>query len=278
MIGKAVVPIAGLGTRLYPLTKVIPKAMLPLPAGPGAAVPVVHWICAEAAAAGAEKVLLVVLPSQEEMVRRYLAAARGQQLPALPAEIDFAVQQAPEGFGAAVRQGADFIGDEPFLLLLGDHVYISAAAGRPCAAQVAEAFAKHGGVAMVGMQPVGADELPRVGVACGEPIENRVYRCTDFIEKPDLETAHERLVTPDLPAGEFLAHCGIYVFTSEIFDCLAGLSRQKRPAGAEIELAEAQSMLLKRHPKEYFLYRIDGRAYDTGTAANYAKAFAAFAR
>jgi UTP-glucose-1-phosphate uridylyltransferase len=123
---------------------------------------------------------------------------------------------------------------------------------------------------MVGVQPVEADELSRVGTCRGESVGSGVYRCTDFVEKPDPATAQARLTTPDLPAGRFLAHCGIYAFSPAIFEHLAA-----RPSGGERELAHAQSLLLRANPGRYFLRWIDGTAYDTGTPANLAKAFAA---
>lgn len=277
MIDKAVIPIAGVGTRLYPYTRVVPKAMLPLPHGERAVLPVVHWICAEAAAAGIERVLLIVSPSQRRLVRDYLSLAFDKRLPALPADLELLVQPTPSGFGEAVMLAEGFVSNEPFLVLLGDHVWIAADGASPCAAQVVAAHRKLGGVATIGMQPVGEDELPYVGVAGGDPLDGNVYRCRDFIEKPGTPAARNRLATPDLPDGQYLAHCGIYVFGPQIFDCLRALAALDRSVGGEIRLADAQSMLLERHKGEYYLYRIAGRAYDTGTPANYAKAFSAFA-
>lgn len=277
MIRKALIPIAGLGRRLYPLTKVIPKAMLPLPLGEVRLLPIVHWICAEAAEAGVERVLLITSTSHRELLRGYFDTVDPAAPPKLPGEIEFSVQSAPKGFGDAVARGADFIGDAPFLLLLGDHVYKAGTSGKCCAGQVVRAFEQHGGVAMIGVRAVGCDELPRVGVVGGELLGQRVYRCTDFIEKPSHETAARRLVTPGVERGKFLAHCGIYVFAPEIFEGISRLSRRDRPPEKELELAEAQTMLLRDHPEEYLLYWIDGRCYDTGTPANYTRAFAAFA-
>jgi len=277
MIRKALIPVAGLGTRLYPLTRVLPKAMLPLPFGRRALVPVVHRICAEAAAAGVAEAFVVVSPPQRAAIGGYLAAAGAEGLPELPAEIHFVVQAAPGGFGDAVMCGAEFIGDEVFLLMLGDHVHIAGAGRPPCAAQVLAAHEEFGGVAMIGVQPVEAGELSGVGVAGGEPIRGGVYRCRDFVEKPDPATARRRLATAGIAEGSFLGQCGLYVFGPQIFDCLEAIRRSGPARGGEIELADAQSMLLERHPADYRLRVIDGRAYDTGTPEGYQRAFAAFA-
>jgi len=280
MIGKAIIPIAGLGTRLWPITKVLPKAMLPLPAADNALLPVMHWICAEAAAAGITHALLVVSPNQRRMVAEYIDAAKGDSLLPLPARVELTDQRRRTGLGAAVMKGVDFAGGEAFMVLLGDHVYIAGRGAKACAAQVAQAHADSGGSAMIGVQPVQAGEISRVGVPRGEPIGRRVYRCTDFVEKPDPRTAQKRLATPGLAAGKYLAHCGIYIFDPEIFDCLAEIEGKRSPAAKneELQLADAQGELLRRHPEDYYLYRINGRAYDTGTVDNYAKAAAAFAR
>lgn len=272
MITKAIIPIAGKATRLRPLTDSMAKAMISLPAGNNTLLPVVHLICAEAAAAGIQEVLLVVSPDHQQQIERYFKKPRSGQ-PALPECIEIAVQLEPLGFGNAVAMGQDFAAGEPFMLFLGDHVYRASSAARPCAAQVADAFAMHDGVAMIGVQEVAADELDKVGAVAGVTIGQDVFRCVDFIEKPTAVQANDRLAMPELDAGRFLAHCGIYIFGPEIFGCLGRLDGDKGP----VELAAAQSMLLKKNPDRYNLCRISGRAYDVGTPENYAKTFAAMA-
>ncbi|HUS48036.1 MAG TPA: sugar phosphate nucleotidyltransferase, partial [Phycisphaerae bacterium] len=190
-------------------------------------------------------------------------------------QIEFIVQAQPLGFGHAVWLARGFVGGGPFMLMLGDHVHLPDDGQGSCTEQVAEAFASVGGAAMVGMQPVGPDELPRVGVAAGAPVQGDIYRCTDFVEKPDLATARSRLATPGLETDRFLAHNGIYVFTQEIFDCLEGLIPDECKPGREVQLADAQLSLLKGHPQDYYLVRVRGRAYDVGTPAGYAATLAA---
>ena len=162
------------------------------------------------------------------------------------------------------------------MLLLGDHVYVRADDQPPCTVQVARAFDCSNGAAMVGVQLVSTEELPRVGVARGVQIKRDLYRCTRFIEKPDLATARLQLATSGLSEDTFLAHAGIYVFSPEIFDCLSQISTNAQKTGQEIELADAQTVLLKKHPEEYFLCKIAGRAYDVGTPLGYVEALAAF--
>lgn len=275
MIDKAVIPIAGSGTRLRPVTHVVPKAMFPLVDARGRLRTVVHMILAEAVEAGVDAAALIVSPGQREMIEPYLDAVAdcGGEV-GLPERIEYILQPKPEGFGEAVLRARPFVGsDAPgFLLLLGDHVYLAEGGHPPCGRQVIDAFATRQGAAMIGMQPVGPEQLSLVGVAAGRSVGERIYRCTDFVEKPDPDTARSRLLTADLGQDRFLAHCGLYVLTPEIFECLWELARADRTAGGEVQLADAQSLLLRRHPEDYYLYRIAGRGLDTGTPAGYAAA------
>jgi UTP--glucose-1-phosphate uridylyltransferase len=260
-----------------PVSSVVSKAMFPLVDRRNKIRSVLHVICQQAASAGIDVIGIVVSPWQTAMVREYFKAVQQSNPSSLPAvDIKYIVQTSPRGFGDAVIQTADFVGDEPFMLLLGDHVYVEDRDRPSCPAQVAKAFDSMGGVAMIGMQPVSTEELSKVGVAAGVQIKRNIYRCTDFVEKPDLLTARQRLVTNGIPSDAFLAHCGIYIFSPEIFDCLQQLSDMIKTPGKEIELAEAQNMLLKRYPNKYFLCKISGRAYDIGTPGCYANAQAAF--
>ena len=253
---KALIPAAGLATRMGPMGRAVPKAMLPLVDSAGAVRPVLHPVVSEARAGGAVQVGLIVAPWQEAMVRRYVEAARAAGDDTFEG-VELLVQDEPLGFGHAVAVGADFVGAEGFLLLLGDHVY----------------FAEAGGAAAVGMKTVAAAELARVGVAAGEAVRGRLYRCTALAEKPTPEVAARRLVTPGLPPGCFLGHLGIYAFTAEIFDCIDEVSRRARRPGQEIELTDAQALLLRRHPADCYLLWAAGVSVDVGRPAGYAEAF-----
>jgi len=271
-VRKALIPIAGKATRMMPISSVVPKAMLPLVNAANQIQCVLHVICEQAISAGVEHIGIVVSPQQIDMIRQYFAAAAKGGFGKLPVHIEYITQETPQGFGDAVLQGRDFIGAEPFMLLLGDHIHIHGADQRPCTAQVAQVFECCNAVAMVGVQSVSKDELPKVGVAGGIRIKPELYRCTRFIEKPDLATARLELATNGMPEDTFLAHSGIYIFSPEIFDCLSEIRTSAQKAGTETELAAAQAELLRKHPEEYFLCRIAGRAYDVGTPAGYARA------
>ncbi len=275
IIKKAVIPVAGQGTRMGPITKAVPKAMFPLVDSRGRLRPTVHHICMEASAAGIDRVALIVSPLTIDLLHRYFAAASRESAVELPVNIDFITQPSPRGLGDALMLAQNFVGSEAFMLLLGDHVYVSDDRSRPCGAQVVEAFAERRGAAMVGMQVVGPERLSTVGVARGRLVKDNVYVCGELIEKPDAATARQRLVSPDLGEERFLAHGGIYLFTPEIFDCLRELTTAYRPAGEELQLTDAQAILRRRHPEDYFLVRIAGQCFDAGTPEGYAAACAA---
>lgn len=294
-ISKAVIPVAGLGTRMLPMSAVLPKCLFPLTDASGRCRPILHWLCDQARTAGVQEVAVVVSPGQHELIARYMKAAcsggdYSQADPPLPT-LHYVIQDRPAGFGDAVLRAEPFVGRYPFLLLLGDHIYVTAPGQPSCVQQVAAAFSQHKPAAMVGMQAVPEAELPRVGVARGVPIPPTpqptanaepapehpatVYRCTDFVEKPTVQQARERLVTPALPEGQYLAHAGVYAFGSAIFDCLGATPPD---AKGELQLADAQSLLLQKRPQEYLLCHIQGRAYDTGNPQGYAAAQAAMAQ
>lgn len=259
-----------------PVTSVVPKAMFPLVDAAGQIKSVLHVICEQAISAGVEHIGIVVSPWQTDMVRQYFAAVVEGNFEKLPVHIEYITQASPNGFGDAVLQGLNFIGEEPFMLLLGDHIHIADREQPSCVSQVAKAFDSFDAVAMIGMQTVSTEELSGVGVASGVQIQQDIYRCTYFVEKPDLATARQKLVTEGLAEDTFLAHCGIYVFSPEIFDCLLQVRTTAQKVGKEVELADAQTVLLKRYPQKYLLYKIAGRAYDVGTPLGYADAQARF--
>lgn len=268
MIQKAVIPIAGLAKRMAPYSAAVPKAMLPL-VRHGVLRPVIHWILADAKSAGIDEVGVVASPEQTQMLENYWKAATEADGDDLP-NIQILLQDRPAGFGDAILQAAQYVGSEDFALLLGDHVYVSSGA-QPCIAQVTRAHDEHPGAAMIGVQAVPEAELCRVGTAAGDPISDRVYCCGAFVEKPSIDIARARLRTSGLADGQYLGHCGIYVFQSAVFDCLREIAGTQLP-DRELELADAQSLLLERFGESCFLFHISGQALDVGSPRGYLKA------
>ena len=276
-IDSVILPVAGKGTRLMPQTGVLPKPLFPLAGRNDRVTCVLHVILAQIHVAGIARVALIVSPGQAELIARYLDSLEPVARRSLPADIATIEQATARGFGDAVLCGRAFTENRPFAVLLGDHVHV-AAEGRPCCLkQVTEAFDSVRGVAMVGVHEVGIDEVAKVGLVRGGDGDGRVYRCLDFVEKPDPATAQQRLRTPGLALDSFLGHCGIYTFSAEIFTYLEQDRRDKEGTACEIELAAAQSKLLRDYPEKYYLYRIDGCAYDMGTPSGYRRTLMVFA-
>ncbi len=276
-IHSVILPVAGQGTRLMPQTSVLPKPLFPLVGRNDRVACVLHVILAQVHAAGISRVALIVSPGQAEMIAHYLDRLEPAAKQSLPTEVATIEQTVPRGFGDAVLCGRAFTENRPFAVLLGDHLHV-ATKGEPCCLrQVADAFERTGGSAMVGVHEVGLDEVSRVGLVKGGAPEGRIYPCLDFVEKPDPTIAQHRLRSPGLVPNVFLGHCGIYAFDAEIFDYLEEDRQNAQGTANEVELATAQSKLLCNHPQDYYLYKIAGSAYDMGTPLGYRRTLMVFA-
>ncbi len=259
--------MAGFGTRMRPWTYALPKAMLSLADCSGRVRPILHWILAEAASGGIEQAAVVVSPNTRGIMQDYIYAARRTGSKDLPADVQFIEQENPRGLGDAVLRAADFVGDEPCIVYLGDHIYFLHSETLSCSTQVVEAYQSCGGSAMIGVQTVDDADLSLVGACRGESMGNGNFRCTDIVEKPTPAEAAEKLLSPALGKGMYFAHSGIYLFSPEIFDCLNELSRSKNEG--ELGLTDAQQLLLARNPDDYYLHLINGMACDAGTPDGY---------
>jgi UTP--glucose-1-phosphate uridylyltransferase len=265
-IANALIPIAGKGTRLRPVTYAIPKALLPIVRGRREIRTVLEWILLELAEAQIHRAGIICSPDQARPVQDYLDKVD------CGIRLDWIIQPEPAGFGDAVLRGARALPPEPFALMLGDHLHLSEGPAC-CTRQVCEAFESVRADAVVGMQPVGLEELAKVGVAAGQalPGKDGLYRCVDFVEKPSAATARERLRTPGLAEGTFLAHCGIYAFSQAIVEALEKQEPEARKAGTELQLAAAQLRLLETRGQRYFLRRIEGVSLDIGTPEGFSR-------
>jgi len=279
-VRKAVIPIAGRGTRQLPATWAIPKAMMPVVDRDGLAKPVIHLLIAEAVSAGVEQIAVVVSPGQEADVRRYFRrfdddlrtavadrpelVAVSDQLGDWGSRITCIEQPTPEGFGHAVWCAKDWVGDEPFLQMLGDYVFVSNQS-RSCARQLVDAFERHQPATISGMYLCDAEMLPRVGVMRGRAIagEPDLYESESIVEKPSLEQARRDLTTPGLPPDRWLAHFGSHVFAPAILHELDEMVREDVRERGEIQMTASQERL-RATGATYLALVIDGQAYDAG--------------
>jgi UTP--glucose-1-phosphate uridylyltransferase len=261
-IRKAVIPAAGLGTRVLPASKAIPKEMLPL-----ADTPTIQYIVEEAVASGIEQITLIssrykraiedhfdVAPELEEILE---AKGKREQVQTLRrietmARFIFVRQQRPLGLGHAVLMAKDTVGDEPFGVLLGDDLVVNN--GPTCLAQLIDVHARHGGCVLAVMR-VPREQVSRYGVVrlaesrAGDHVkEPRLRRVRDLVEKPAVEEAPSNL-----------AIIGRYVLSPGIF---AALEATPPGAGGEIQLTDAIRRVGEREP--IWAYEFAGTRYDTG--------------
>jgi UTP--glucose-1-phosphate uridylyltransferase len=279
-VRKAVITAAGRGTRQYPASTAVQKELFPLVDRDGLTKPVIQIIAEEALDSGIEQICIVTQPGEERLYREYFrrmndeeskrfrdkdwAILESERLGSLGERLSFAEQHTPDGFGHAVFQAKKFVGDEPFLLLLGDHVYISETRDR-CAAQLVRIFEQYMLDACTGVQPTQERHLHAFGTIRGNPVDagRGIYKAELIIEKPSIDVAREQLVTPGLPAGNYLSHFGIHVFSPRIFESLEHLIRNNLREKGEIQLTAAQEHL-RQQTDRYWVAINKGQRYDTG--------------
>lgn len=279
-VRKAVITAAGRGTRQYPASTAVQKEMFPMVDRDGLTKPVIQIIGEEAMDSGIEQLCIITQPGEERLYRDYfrrmdndmVKAFRGKDWAILESEklaafgecLHFAEQATPEGFGHAVFQAKKFVGDDPFLLLLGDHVYISDVKDR-CARQLIRIYEQYMLEAVTGVQPTLERLLHLFGTIKGDPIdpEKGIYKAQTIIEKPTIDVARSQLATPGLPAGNYLAHFGMHVFSPRIFDSLEYLITNNLREKNEIQLTAAQEHLRQQTDK-YWCVIAHGQRYDTG--------------
>lgn len=279
-VRKAVITAAGRGTRQYPASTAVQKEMFPLVDRDGVTKPIIQIIGEECIESGIEEICIITQPGEEKDYRDYFrrmtdqearafrgkdqAILESEKLGAFAERLHFAEQHTPEGFGHAVYQAKKFAGDDPFLLLLGDHIYVSNTRER-CARQLIRVHEQYMLEAVTGVQPTIERLLHLFGVIRGAPIDPNkgIYRSELIIEKPHIETAREKLVTPGLPAGNFLAHFGMHVFSPRIFDSLEYLIKNDIREKGEFQLTAAQEHLRQQTDK-YWCVIVEGHRYDTG--------------
>lgn len=267
-IRKAVIPVAGLGTRFLPATKAVPKVLLPVVDRPA-----LEYIVEEAATAGIRDVVLVTGRGQEAIIDHFdrqpsleqVLEAKGdkQRLAAVRSSAEladiYAVRQdEPRGLGHAVWCAKQHVGNQPFVVQLGDDLID---ARDPLLAAMMAAHQHHGGI-VVALLEVPRDQIDRYGSAelggIAETIDGYdVVRLTDMVEKP---------APADAPSN--LAVIGRYVLPPEIF---AAIEATTPGAGGEIQLTDAMAALLHSGVPVHGVV-FTGRRYDTGDRGDYLKA------
>ena len=262
LVRKAVIPIAGLGTRHFPASHAVKKELFPVVGPDGIARALFHYHLLELEAAGIEEICIIVQPGEDEVVRGYLNGPgraylkRLEKYPALRREADhmrrfaervtFAVQHEQEGYGHAVYQSHTFAHGEFVLLGLGDHLF----RGKPLSPyrELAELVAVSGGRSVSAVNRITAGELRGYGTIAGaRRADNaRLIDISLIVEKPDLATAQARLHVDGLPPETWLGWFGMHLLAPSIYDILAEMIRDNTRDNHEFQLTRAQEIQRQR--------------------------------
>ncbi|MGG3006233.1 UTP--glucose-1-phosphate uridylyltransferase GalU [Geobacillus stearothermophilus] len=265
-VRKAIIPAAGLGTRFLPATKAMPKEMLPI-----VDKPTIQYIVEEAIASGIEDIIIVTGKGKRaiedhfdnafELEQNLIEKGKYDLLEKVkePSKVDihYIRQKEPKGLGHAVWCARNFIGDEPFAVLLGDDIV---QAETPCLKQLIDQYEQTLS-SVIGVKRVPDNETHRYGII--DPIEQhgRRYQVRQFVEKPAPGTAPSNL-----------AIMGRYILTPEIF---LFLEKQEAGAGGEIQLTDAIQKL--NEIQRVFAYEFEGKRYDVGEKIGFIKTTIEFA-
>lgn len=263
MIKKAIIPVAGFGTRFLPASKAQPKEMLPV-----VDKPIIQYIVEEAVASGIEEIIFITGQNKRAIEDHfdsnfeleYLLEQKNkrpvlneiQKISSL-AKFAYVRQKSPRGDGDAIRQAAHLIGDSPCAVLFGDDIVQSKV---PCLLQLMKIFEKFGDT-VVAVERVPKKEVQHYGIIGGTKMKERLYQVNTLIEKPKKEKAPSNL-----------AIIGKYIITPEVFEIL--LNPNTIYKSGEIRLIDALGTLLLKKP--IYALEFEGYRYDCGNKLGLLKA------
>ncbi len=265
-IRKAIIPAAGFGTRFLPATKAQPKEMLPIVDKPA-----IQFIVEEARKSGIEEILIITgrnkrsiedhfdksveLELQLRSHGKYDLLEQVEEISDVT--VHFIRQKEAKGLGHAILCARQFVGDEPFAVLLGDDIV---SAEVPVLSQLIKAYKDMGG-SVLGVQKVPKDKVSSYGIVNPEKINENIWKAVSLVEKPEIEEAPSRL-----------AVLGRYILTPEIFDIL---EHTQPGSGDEIQLTDAINELASI--QNVYAYRFEGRRYDIGDKEGFLEATVEYA-
>ena len=293
-VRKAVITAAGRGTRMYPATTTIQKEMLPVMDRDGICKPAIQIIIEEALESGIEEVCLVVNPHNRAQIEQHFAplsadelrlfkgkdwallqSARIQQL---AARLTFVVQHTPDGYGHAVHQAREWVGNEPFLVMLGDHIFTTSEKTR-CARQILDVYERYQ-CSVSAVQQTPTELLHLFGTVCGSRVNvderQAVYDVETIYEKPSAEYAERHLKQEGLVFGMYLCFFGMHIMTPQIFDCLQYAQDNNLREKGEFQFTSAQERL-RASGERYLAFEAIGDRHDIGIPFGYAQTQAALA-
>ncbi|MEB3342691.1 UTP--glucose-1-phosphate uridylyltransferase [Okeania sp.] len=272
-VKKAVIPVAGFGTRMFPATKVVKKELFPIIDKDGRAKPIILIIVEEAINSGIEEVGIVVQKNDIPVFRDFFQVLPSyyeklspdkqeycQYLQNLGSKVTFLTQSEQVGYGHAVFCAKDWVGDQPFLLLLGDHIYASEVK-QSCTNQILQIYAQTN-QNVIGVRIISGTETHHYGCIGGNLVADGLINIDAIYEKPYLNFAREKLHVAGMKEDEFLAVFGIYVLTAKIFDYLEENIKQNAREKGEFQLTSCLDKLQKTEGMTTYL--VKGKCFDTG--------------
>ncbi len=287
-VRKALIPAAGFGTRLFPATKAIKKELFPVIDREGRVKPAILAIIEEALSAGIEEVGVIIQSSDREIFEDFLHTpprienfnklSRAHQeyskyLLDIGHRVTLLTQDIQEGFGHAIHCAKDWVNGEPFLLLLGDHLYTSENEVS-CARQLMDVY-ERSGRSVVGLKVSPAEEIRHFGCVAGTWEEKgSILNATEVVEKPEMNYARERLPVEGIPEDHYLTLFGQYILKPRIFDYLEeNISCNFRERG-EFQLTSCIDRLRREDGLAGCM--VKGRAYDIGNPEAYLRTVTEF--
>jgi len=287
-VRKAVIPAAGFGTRLFPATKATKKELFPIVDRDGIAKPAILLIVEEVLKAGIEDVIIIVQEHDLEAFQSFfnvqVTIENYNKLPRhfqeyakrileIGQRVSFVIQRTQEGFGHAVYCAREAVGNEPFLLMLGDHLYRSNG-GQSCAQQLVDAYSRHG-ISTLGLRRTPEDQIANFGTVTGVWTDDeRLLSVTEFAEKPTVDYARNNLRVAGLPGNEYLTVFGQYIIKPQIFDYLEEHVTNNVRERGEFQLTSALDRL--RQEDGFLGLVVEGQRYDIGLPEYYLETLKTF--
>ena len=289
-VKKAIIPVAGFGTRLFPMTKIIKKDFFPVMDKDGILKPAILILLEQLIDAGIDKICLVVAEGEKALYDSFFSSLSAEYYEKLPEEkkryedllenlknrVTYVVQKERKGFGHAVFMCRDFCDNEPILLLLGDMIYRSNQ-NKNCMEQMIDAY-EVCGLPVVSMHKVPKKDVVHYGIMAGEweDKEQTVLKLSGFCEKPAEDYAQEYLKVATKKEDEnYYAVFGQYILTKEVFDELETNIKTGKTSQGEFQLTDALEQTMEKIGMRGFL--VDGKSYDIGLPEKYIETIKTYA-
>jgi UTP-glucose-1-phosphate uridylyltransferase/mevalonate kinase len=280
-VRKAVIPAAGFGTRMFPASKAVKKELFPVIDTDGRAKPAIMAVVEEAVESGIENICIVVQPDESTLFSEFfhlppkienynkLSASdrrHSDYVLSLGEKVSLVFQNVQEGFGHAVYCARDWVGDEPFLLLLGDHLYRTNCDKR-CALQLLEVY-ENVGHSVVGLKVTKEDQIHHYGCVTGVWDEEGVtLNATEVFEKPEVAYAREHLRIDGMQDDLYLTLFGLYVLTPAVFECIGENIKHNFRETGEFQLSSCLDMVRRREGLTGYV--VEGSRFDIGIPEGY---------